>query len=315
MEEEKQLPPWHYRYAGLSVASDLCLPEWQIFMAAQPCHTADVEIRLESTPSEPYSPRLTAEEYRFAIPEVGDYWVEGGRLIRIVMHPNAGEREVRLFLLGSAWGALCYQRGLLVLHSSVVEVNGQAVAFCGASGAGKSSLAAWLVTHGYRLIADDLCHFDLSGVKPNVYQAAPRMKLWDSALHNLGWERENLERDHFRMEKFHVSTQNEKSILETQVIDAPISVRAIYLLGWGETNIVRLTGLAALYQLVEAATYRGELLEPMGAIAAHWQRCAEVARQVAIFRFTRPAEWSMMDLAMQGLLLQLQGELQPESPN
>jgi len=67
---------------------------------------------------------------------------------------------VRLYLLGSAWGALCYQRDLLVLHASAVRVDGRAVAFCGRPGMGKSTLAAWLAESGHALVSDDLARFE-----------------------------------------------------------------------------------------------------------------------------------------------------------
>ena len=302
---------WHYQYAGLKVASELHLPEWQPFATEPPDHIPDIDIQLgraamgTQTPALT-APRLTAEEYRFAIEGIGEYCVQGGRMIRITMYPDAQQREMRLFLLGSAWGALCYQRGILALHASVVEVHGQAIAFCGVSGAGKSSTAAWLVAQGYRHISDDLCHFDMRGTQPTIYPAAPRLKLWRDALDELGWQTEALERDHFRMNKFHVTSQPGESVLGEA--NSPIPLRAIYLLAWGEASLVRLKGIAALYQLVESATYRGDLLEPMGALAAHWQRCATLAANVPIFRFTRPADWSAMATAMQLLIDEWQVE-------
>lgn len=45
--------------------------------------------------------------------------------------------------------------GSFILHASCVSWNGQAVLFCGKSGAGKSSLALQLMAFGADLIADD----------------------------------------------------------------------------------------------------------------------------------------------------------------
>ena len=46
-------------------------------------------------------------------------------------------------------GIVLYQRNLLVLHASAVNIAGGAVVFLGVSGEGKSSTAATFVTHGY----------------------------------------------------------------------------------------------------------------------------------------------------------------------
>ena len=70
------------------------------------------------------------------------------------------------------------------------------------------------------------------------------------------------------MDKFHLPVTNEHTGQSVARQESPIPLRAVYLLRWGEPEIVRLKGLNALYALVQAATYRGELLEPMGLTAA-----------------------------------------------
>lgn len=277
-----------YRYAGLWVLSEINLPEWAAFACVSPQAEADITIRWTVGGGAEFVPLLTPEQYRFRVQDIADYRVCGGSEIWIAPHAGAGEREIRLFLLGSAWGALCYQRGLLALHMSVVAVNGRAVGFCGVSGAGKSTCAAWLAARGYPLVADDLCHVDLGGDTPGVHPAPLRLKLWQDALHRLGWETTGLERDHFRMEKFHLSRPADGSPSDQQGWMAPVPLAAIYVLAWGDLAIQRLRGLDGLTALVEAATYRGELLEPMGQIAVHWERCVHLARRIHIYRFSRP---------------------------
>ena len=47
-------------------------------------------------------------------------------------------------------------RGAVPIHGSTVMIDNRAIMICGASGAGKSTFAAALVTQGARLVADDL---------------------------------------------------------------------------------------------------------------------------------------------------------------
>ena len=115
----------------------------------------DVRIVLEDAPPESFTPHIGADSYCFQVEAVGAYRIQHGAAIQVAVQPQAGMREVRLFLLGTAWGVLCYQRGILALHASVVEVAGESIAFCGVSGAGKSTMAAWLMDQGYPLIADE----------------------------------------------------------------------------------------------------------------------------------------------------------------
>src|SRR5687767_37791 len=89
------------------------------------------------------------------IPEVASYRIDATSIL-VSPAPAVPEQNLRLYLLGSAFGALLHQRGLLPLHANAVEIDGKAVAFMGASGEGKSTLAAWFHDRGFNIIADDV---------------------------------------------------------------------------------------------------------------------------------------------------------------
>ncbi len=290
---------FHYGYAGLRVTSELSLPDWSLFESARPFENPDVIIRTGPANPPLGLPGVSAKEYVFRIPDVGTYSVRDGSEITVVAETEAGEREVRLFLLGTAWGVLCYQRGLLVLHAGVVQWEDGAIAFCGPAGSGKSSAGAWLVGRGWRLIGDDLCRFETTDGGAVAYPSAPRVKLWREALEAMSWPVDGLERDHFRLEKyqFPVPVPHGPHGFE------PVFVRAIYLLDWGELSLTRLTGSDALRRFVAAATYRPELIECMGLQATHWERCLDLARRTTVWRFTRPRDWAAVDGAMDSLLV------------
>jgi len=277
----------HYRYAGLWVESELALPEWAAFESQQPPGGADVLIRLNpAREQDGPAPAVEPGAYAFNILETAHYQVMSGREISITPTSDAGEREMRLFLLGSAWGALCYQRGLLALHASVIQIDGQVVAFCGPSGSGKSTLAASLIQHGGRLVSDDLCCIEIGADEARVYPSAPRLKLWRTALKRLGLESAAMEQDHFRLDKFHLAHK------QAAPSGAPLSLNAVYLLKWGDPGLARLRGLQAVSRLVSAATYHPELLEPLDCTRAHWQRCLQLARLAPIWELSRPQDWS-----------------------
>jgi hypothetical protein len=110
--------------------------------------------------------------------------VRDGREIVVNPLPDAPPETVRLFLLGSAFGALLHQRGILPIHGSAITYQGQAFILTGISGAGKSTLAAALVRKGCKLLTDDVAAitFNQAGT-PWVQPAYPQQKLWrDSAV-------------------------------------------------------------------------------------------------------------------------------------
>ena len=288
---------YRYEYSGLQVTANFALPEWAGFEAEEDWTEPQVRIVLEdvelpSSEFERYQVKVEPQEVFLCAPEIAHYYVRHGEAIRIRRAPDAKMREVRLFLLGFAWATLCYQRGLLPIHASVVEVNGGVVAFCGASGAGKSTIAAWLNKQGYPLVSDDLCCCDLSREdSAHVWPSAGRLKLWRDALHVQGWSDDGLERDHFRTDKFHLTRP-------LRAGRASSALRAIYLLDWGECSITRVTGMEALSRFVAASVYRGRLLEEMGRVAGYWEQCAGLLRRTSVWEFRRPRNWESMDDVM-----------------
>ena len=113
--------------------------------------------------------------------EAGRYAVRGGCEIFYDPAEGASARNVRLYLLGSAFGALLHQRGILPLHANAVALDGQVHAFLGHPGAGKATLAAAFHDRGYRLLSDDVCAVRLDAQdRPWVEPGMPRLRLWRS---------------------------------------------------------------------------------------------------------------------------------------
>lgn len=141
---------------------------------------------------------------RFAIQGVAAWWVAPGGS-RVIMAPDGDPNaaDVRTFLLGSVIAIVCMRRSLLPLHACCLERGGTAVAICGSTGAGKSTLAASLVGRGFRLLADDLTVVDTAAAEgPVALPTFPRIKLWQDALDRLGFSHEGLERVRTDLEKF-----------------------------------------------------------------------------------------------------------------
>jgi hypothetical protein len=57
---------------------------------------------------------------------------------------------------GTITAILLAWRGCVPIHGSTVEINGEAILICGASGAGKSTMSAGMIALGAKFISDDL---------------------------------------------------------------------------------------------------------------------------------------------------------------
>ena len=286
---------FNYRVFGLRVRSEIELPE--LFPAAGAL-APDVTIELGSisvvTPGEDDGLNQVAGALVLVIPEVGRYKIENGDRITVESEPGVPARNVRLVLLGSAFGVLLHQRGLLPLHANAAEIDGRAVAFMGPSGAGKSTLAAWFHDAGFKVIADDVCvvSFDLEG-RPHTAPGLPRLRLWAEALQLMGRDPQGLSRSF-------LSDEHEKFDVP---LGAAFSARsqtplaAIYLLDrGGEFSIIPLRGIAAA-EAVFANTYRGEYLAKTSGQEQHWESAVRLVRGTPVFRAIR--QWDPTTLEEQ----------------
>jgi hypothetical protein len=279
--------PFHYRLFGLNVESQLELPE---LPPVEPSGEPDVRIGLAAAGPHPGT--------LIAIDDVAKFYVEGGLRIRIVPEPGVPNRNVRLFLLGSAMGMLLHQRGLLPLHANAVEIAGKAVAVMGPSGSGKSTLAAWFHDCGYRVIADDVCvvRFDQAG-GPWAEPGLPRLRLWKDALERSGRNHRHFERTRTGpepLDKFDVPIRSNSS-------HEAIPLGAAYLLGTGDQlEISPLTGIAAA-DAVFANTYRGEFVTS-SIMRPYWASSLQMVRQVPIFQAHRPWGRDALDRGCEALL-------------
>jgi hypothetical protein len=99
--------------------------------------------------------------------------------------PDEGATGEYLTILtrGAAIAFYLALRGECVLHASVVETSddGSAVAFVGASGMGKSTLAALACVDGARFVADDLLRLD-PGAKPGWIGCSAELRMRPSGV-------------------------------------------------------------------------------------------------------------------------------------
>jgi hypothetical protein len=273
-----------YSLFGLTIASDIALP--------LPPAAADaaVDVTISQAPVDVegehgWGYAQVAGGTLLSVETVGRFLISGGQ--RIVVAPGAGasERNIRLFLLGSAFGALLHQRGLMPLHANAVVVDGRAFAFCGHSGAGKSTMAAWFHDRGHPILADDVCVIGFAADGAALaYPGVPRLRLWRQALEESGRFVDDYERSFDALDKYDVPISGEERT-------EPAPLAAVYLLGragpGAEAGVIqRLTGVEAVETLV-SNTYRGAYLTSIGGTGPHLAACVRIAKTVPIFRAER----------------------------
>lgn len=288
----------HYQLFGLRVASEVELPE---AIPDEALTTSpDVRIRLGRINLPPSCPGVDVIDgaLLLSIPDVGRYRVSDGSDILVDVLDSVPKQNVRLYLLGSAMGALLHQRGLLPLHANAVEIDHRAVAFVGESGAGKSTLASWFHDRGYRVLSDDVCvvHGAERGL-PKIYPAIMRVRMRRDAL--LASGRTPLEYDPSysgdpEFDKFDVPLPLDES--------SAVPLSAVVLLKFGEVpSTQRLEGVQAASVLFEH-TYRGMMLNQIGNARTHWEAVTQLLPKLSVFRWVRPRDHGAIESGTASLL-------------
>jgi hypothetical protein len=265
---------------GLGIHSTLPLPE---FLAARV--GCDVIVRVEERGRPALDAcgqdqhfRVTPEEAVLPFKDVGVFVVRRGCEIRVIPAPGADDDLLRLYIVGTIMAALLYQRGLLVLHASAVDVEGGVIAFLGASGWGKSSIAAALYARGHGMVADDVAAVDLDGATKTVVPALPQLKLSPEVVCSLGYDSESLI-------GLHSSEKKRGFRIRRGFAPHPLPLRRLYLLAKDTAQAIEsIPPSEAMVELVRHS-YPTRLLQPGG--PSHFRQCAHLVKDIPMYRLKR----------------------------
>lgn len=266
-----------YSAYGLTVRSQIPLdefPEASAVAGDVVVHYDDDNSWIASYQGRAETIEICGSEARFWFPDVGGFAVRDGRHIAATCRPDAPPALLRLYVQGMLLAMILHQRGMCVLHASVVEVDGKAIAMMGHVGAGKSSVAGALYAAGHRVLSDDNAAIQVSDGPPSVTPAYPFVKLFPAIASMLGFHNGALRQLHTSQSKMAGSVRNGFSA-------APSPLSRIYILGRDhEPTVKRLTTLEATVELIRNAVptrwgHPGN--------AGQLQLCGAVARQVPVF--------------------------------
>ena len=286
-----------YRLFGLAVDSEVPLPELVADTAGE---AVDVRIRLgriDAPADTPAGLHVEGDDTLLVVRAVGRFLVRGGREMIVEPGADVSPRDLRLYLLGSAFAAILHQRGLLPLHANAMVVEGRAIGFMGHPGAGKSTLAAWFHDRGFDVLADDVCVVTAdAGGLPIAHPGIPRLRLWREALEASGRATTAYERSFDDMDKYTVPTDLERIL-------PPVPLSHLYVLEKAEEalSVARLEGAAAVEAIV-ANTYRGAYVPRMGQTRQHLLACAQLVRTVPVFTARR--RWGFDSIDAEGEALE-----------
>jgi hypothetical protein len=237
--------------------------------------TADIFVSEELTESGDPNVRVTrladGAHYRFAYGDGTRIVVDApGSRVWALGADGATIEDTATYLLGPTLGFVLRLRGITCLHASAVAVDGKAVAFVGAAGAGKSTTAAAFAQLGFPVLTDDIAplRVGMAGFF-EIEPAYPRLRLWPDSAESLFGSPEALPRITPTWDKRYVDLNQPQFRFQQH----PLEVAAIYVLAPRSTRSPAVKGLdprTALMALVPQ-TYSTRLLN-----------CAQRAREFEV---------------------------------
>jgi len=294
-----------YTAYNLVIESDIALPELVELENGAPS-TADVIVRFGSASKDSLVDGRRVDYDLWAdrsgiwldIGTVARFLVQNGNRIWIEPYPEATEDSLRLFLLGSAFGAVLSQRDFLVLHGNAIRIGDQCMVCVGDSGAGKSTLAAGFMQRGFDVLADDVVPVD---DQCRAIPGFPRIKLWQHAADQLNIDTSGLRRIRSDLDKYNLPVRHS---FETK----PVPIRWIYVLRNDEIEGVRFERIKGLdrFEPLLDNTYRFNFVEGMALTKAHLQRCGQLAGKIHLSRVTRARDGFALDELVDRLLLDME---------
>jgi hypothetical protein len=149
-------------------------------------------------------------------------------LNEVQVFPDSGCDQDRLGLMlsGPISVAMLHLLGVPCLHASAVSTRRGAVAFVGANGSGKSSLAAYFLHRGASLLSDDVLPVRETEHGFSVGPGLPLMKLWPEAAKSALQVSGDLPNVATNQHKKFVSLEDRFAFAQTAV-----PLRAVYLIG------------------------------------------------------------------------------------
>ena len=231
----------------------------------------------------------------FIIKDIGIYRMINGNEI-FVEDICDNFKEIKAFLLGSAFGCILIQRNLVSIHGSTILIKDKGVIITGHMGAGKSTLTAAFRAKGYKFLADDISvtHMDENN-KIRVNPAYPQQKLCRDAAIKLGLDVNDFkfideERDKFAIpskESFIDSTKELNSICE------------IFISQDDNNHVVieEILGIKKVERII-CNIYRCSIAKTIGIKGIYFRNLIKMAEQIKYYKIIRPKGLFTMDEQM-----------------
>ncbi len=289
--------PYSYSAYGLRIKSVVMLPG---FVETEVANDSEVDVEIiyskitardleryfaatDTFNSTDCDVRVSENAMCFAYPKTGTILVSDGNRVTVDLKADAHEEDIVPYLTGYILAVLLHQRNFLVLHASVVNINGIGVAFLGAKGHGKSTIAASLEVSGHRLISDDLLPIVFKNGAIFTLPGYPRIKLFEDSANAVGAIPSKLVAVHRNTAKYSLSCK--------EFSGSSIPLAAIYVLDIDDEISIEAMSLSEAFIEATRHSHISFYLKESDSLGWHFEKSQKLVHSVPFFRLNRPHDF------------------------
>ena len=286
-----------YRYRAFNLGIQSGFPIKQFFPSDQ---KPDINIAFGKTPGSIPNAIIKTNLYQvsqgqflFTVEGLANYYVSEGSSILIEPAEGSALNEIIAYLLGTAFGSFLFQRDLLPLHGSSINMNGSAAVFAGRSGFGKSTMVRAFLQRGYPFLNDDLTavRFENDGTT-RVLPGYPQQKLWNDSLEKMAVQGngDTFERVINGLDKFSIPAMD-------HFYDQPLKPTHIYELNPCRESRVRIERVSGADKVdtIMQNSYFSFLPHGLDISQSFFFQCVDLAKQIVVSKLFRPETGFLID--------------------
>jgi hypothetical protein len=239
-------------------------------------------------------------DYIIRFPGLADFFISAmGGVQEVLAQSDAPEALLEHLYHNQVKPLALSRQFQLVLHASAVQTGKACAVFVGASGRGKSTLAAAFANAGHAFLSDDGVRLDFIANNCIVLPGSPSVRLWpDSDQALLAEIKDNRQSD------FHDSKTRIHASAKLKHANTACPLTALYVLGEGEAKHVELRTLT-LQETIPALMANCFLLdiEESALLRRYFEQFVQLARQNRLYHLDYPRDFNMLDEVL-GTVLQ-----------
>lgn len=228
------------------------------------------------------------EGYLLRFPKLADFEVSSdGCRIAAAPAPHVGAGTLQHLYLNQVMPLALNRQGRLTIHASTIAAHDWALAFLGASGRGKSTLAASFALSGFPFLTEDVMVVERNGHGFLALPSHPSVRLWEDS------EAELIRRG--AEEILPVEYTSKVRFLAGGGLahcDRPMPLRAAYHLGEGTANSVEIEPIPPSTCVIEIIKQSPQLdIEDAAALKRHFTQVAEFCAAVPCYKLDYPRDY------------------------